>query len=116
MAIVTRSTPISLPTVTQSAGWVRSTSSPPSSSGRSPRRVATHQQHGQDDQDAADDVGEGARAHRVGEADVEGAGVVEGDQADDGDDGGEAELRQVPPLAVLRGRGLAGVWSVVVLI
>ena len=59
---------------------MRSTSSPPSSSGWSPRSVATTRSAARHDQHRADDVREDPRPDRVGEPDLEGRGVVDRDR------------------------------------
>ena len=63
--------------------------------GTSPRAVATASSDRQDDQPAADDVGEDRRTDRVGEADVERRRVVDDVGADDGERGREPVLRLV---------------------
>ena len=85
-------TPTSLTTVTMSACWPRSTSSPPSVSGASPRAVAIASRTASTHQHGADDVREHLRADRVGEADLEGGGVEDGVDADHGQQRGEAVL------------------------
>ena len=74
--------PTSLPTVTQSAGEVRSMSSPASASATSPRAVATASSTDEHDHAGADEVGEHPRADRVAEADVEAARVDDRVDAD----------------------------------